>query len=168
MKKLIIFFILTLTIITNANASNIFNDKQNQFGYYIGGGLGNNIGLNGIVSIQYSQPTKFMRLDARQNIQISYIESKNEPKWGIAGTSWDVTLLNKGNFYVNAGWGFYIRSKETERLDSKFTMGERFVIGYKGENSINYEFFIQHYSNGNLTDKNAGYNFIGVSTIMNF
>ncbi|MCL1785754.1 MAG: acyloxyacyl hydrolase [Alphaproteobacteria bacterium] len=154
-----------------SNKTNVmFGDEINQFAVYLGKGMGNSMTskLNGIMMLQYSQPIEFMRRDSRINIQTGISGGEAADTWLFSGMSLDVALLSWNSFYLGAGFGGFIRDKETEFLDSWFTFGEKAFIGYKFENNFGLEFFIQHFSNGNLTDINKGYNFTGLTVTYSF
>lgn len=80
----------------------------------------------------------------------------------------DAILLYWNKFYLGAGIGAFMRTHQTERLSSRFTFGERAFIGYKITDSVGAELYAQHFSNGDLTDKNFGYNFAGLGLLYKF
>ena len=132
-------------------------------------------------SIVYSQPSTFFRIPAKINLEGIYIKGKDafsgkkvgddlyprelklsDYNMGMIGISQDVQLFNLGGFYSSVGLGAYLKSERTERISSKFTFGEKVTLGYQFSN-VNVELYARHFSNGTLTDKNAGQNFYGLS-----
>ena len=172
MKKLIVIF-MAISVYSGAALATdnniLFNEYKNQIGLHGGYGIGNMNPepANGLLMLHYSQPIQFFRLDARQNLHLGYIFSESDP-WYFGGMSFDAALLSWNKFYIGAGIGAYIRNASTQRLDSRFTFGEKVFIGYQITKKFSTELFVQHYSNGDLTDKNLGYNFAGLSFNMNF
>ncbi|MDR3256487.1 MAG: acyloxyacyl hydrolase [Endomicrobium sp.] len=84
-----------------------------------------------------------------------------------AGLSQDIIILVLKVFFVGTGLGIFIWNKKTDRVSSNFTFGEKVFVGIKcGDECV--EFVGRHFSNGDLTDKNSGYNFIGVAMVHNF
>lgn len=146
-----------------------FGDAENQVavigGYYAGHIAPES--KNGLVMLQYSQPTTLFRLSARQNMHAGYVISSSDA-WSFVGASLDAALIHFGDFYFGAGIGGFIRTEQTPRLGSRFTFGERAFAGYKITPRIAAEIYVQHFSNGDLTKENAGYNFVGLSANMNF
>jgi hypothetical protein len=171
MKKLIAMLGFAFIICADAagRTNVMFGDRINQFAFSAGYGLGDSRSnaFNGILALRYSQPAEFMRLDGRLNIQAGYIGGAVTP-WTIVGSSLDVILFDWRKLWLGAGFGGFIRNKETDRLDSCFTFGEKVFIGYDINEKFSVEFFVQHFSNGNLTGKNLGYNFLGLSFATKF
>ncbi|EKF9136354.1 acyloxyacyl hydrolase [Vibrio cholerae] len=133
-------------------------------------------------SIVYSQPSTFFRIPAKLNIEGIYVKGKDasadkqvgdnlyprdlrlsDYDMGIFGISQDVQLFNINGFYSSIGLGGYLKSESTDRISSKFTFGEKITVGYQFNNTVNLELYARHFSNGSLTDKNAGQNFYGLS-----
>lgn len=155
---------------SDGDINNIFfGDKQNQISASVGSSFGSMSPEldSGFLMLQYSQPTQIFRLDGRWNLNASMVANPDNV-WFMGGVSFDVALLSWRDLYFGAGIGAYIRTDRTERLDSRFTFGERAFIGYKLTDTVNIEFFVHHFSNGDITDKNLGYNFFGVSASWNF
>ena len=172
MKKLIVIFMAALaySVPAQADSNNVlFGEYKNQIGLYGGCGVGDMDmeSSAGLLMLHYSQPTKIFRLDARQSLHIGHVFSESD-QWSFGGLSFDAVLVSWNKFYIGAGIGAYIRNNMTPRLDSRFTFGEKAFIGYQITEKLGTELFIQHYSNGDLTGQNLGYNFLGLSFNMNF
>jgi hypothetical protein len=72
------------------------------------------------------------------------------------------------SIFVGAGVGPYISAiKLTPRITSQFAFGVKFFVGLKYNDEC-IEFVYKHFSNGNLTDTNLGYNFLSVTIAHNF
>lgn len=137
----------------------------------------------GFGMISYSQPTEFFRLHARRSIEVGGIKGRkkgvvehnngtttnrdfSEFDQGIFGVSEEV-VLGWQYFYLTAGIGAYIKTKRDDRISSKFTFGERAGIG-TSVGPANIEAYIRHFSNGSITEKNSGQNFVGLSAGFKF
>ncbi|WP_216822081.1 acyloxyacyl hydrolase [Aliivibrio sp. EL58] len=161
MKKLLLIFIIIYS--NNIRASN------NQLMIYTGQSSRSS-GLEELytVKLQYSQPNEFFRIPGRRNIEAGFFafgeheSNLDENNQFIAGLSQDLYLLNSPFLYAGAGLGGYIKSKSTERISSKVTFGQKVFIGVN-VNRVNIEAYFRHYSNGTLTNKNAGQNFVGLA-----
>lgn len=120
------------------------------------------------VNIQYSQPNEFFRIPGRRNIEAGVFafgdheSGLDENNQFIAGVSQDIFLINSSFFYAGVGLGGYIKSKSTERISSKVTFGQKVFAGLN-MNRVIVEMYLRHYSNGTLTNKNSGQNFMGLS-----
>ncbi|EDI7678629.1 acyloxyacyl hydrolase [Salmonella enterica] len=85
------------------------------------------------------------------------------------GISKDVALVHFAGIYTGIGLGAYIKSKSRDdmRVNSAFTFGEKAFLGWNF-GAFSTEAYIRHFSNGSLTDKNSGHNFVGASISCNF
>ncbi|MCL2737633.1 MAG: acyloxyacyl hydrolase [Alphaproteobacteria bacterium] len=171
MRKILIFSVLLALSFKTApaDANVLFGEKTNQFTLYGGYALGNTDleNYNFFTMAQYSQPMRLFRLDGRMNLHLGHVNSSSYP-WTVAGGSADVVLLSYRNFWAGVGIGAFIRDRYTPRLDSSFTFGERAFVGHNINKRINVELFVQHFSNGDLTQNNLGYNFWGLAVGVNF
>lgn len=121
--------------------------------------------------VQYSQPTTFFRLPARQNInfvQNSAYNSAHGLSFIGVGISWDVVPISWCGFYVGAGLGPYYRDSHDRYVESRLVFGEKFFIGKNISDSWRAEFFTLHFSNGDFTEINKGFNFTGLSVQYSF
>ena len=113
----------------------------------------------------YSQPTEIMRLPSRMNISlvqnIAY-ESSHGLSFIGAGLSWDVSLFEWRGFYFGVGIGPYYRDNQDRWVSSRFMFGEKVFIGKNINSNWRGELFTQHFSNGDITDINYGFNFFGL------
>lgn len=120
---------------------------------------------------QYSQPMTIFRLPARQNLaavtSIAY-ESNHGLSFSAVGISWDVSLFDYRGFYIGAGLGPYMRDSRDRWVDSRLVFGEKFFIGKNIGDDWRIEFFTLHFSNGDFTDVNKGFNYTGLAVSYSF
>lgn len=119
-----------------------------------------------LLMVQYSQPMQFFRLDSRLNLNvvqnIAYNSSHGLSFFGM-GISIDTAILQYHDWYMGIGIGPYMRDKMDRWVDSRLVFGEKFFIGKNINENWHAEFFTIHFSNGNFTDPNLGFNFTGFS-----
>lgn len=136
---------------------------------------------------QYSVPRTFFTFSARNNLEFGGMVGKKNRghrmdcssdgssaactqfNQAMLGISKDVVLFSVHHLYVGVGLGGYLKSKadSDERINSLFTFGEKFFLGYNW-GTINTELYVRHFSNASLTNKNSGYNFAGAAVSYNF
>jgi len=118
------------------------------------------------VMLQYSQPIKFFRLDSRLNLNIgqnfAYKSSEGLSFMGI-GISVDTALLQYHGWYMGIGIGPFMRNTRDYWVESRLVFEEKFFIGKNISDDWYIELFTVHFSNGNFTPKNEGFNFAGLS-----
>lgn len=116
--------------------------------------------------VQYAQPMKFFRLDSRLNLNVvqnfAYNSSKGLDFMGI-GISIDTALLQYDGWYMGLGIGPYMRDNMDRWVESRLVFGEKVFIGKNINENWHVEIFTIHFSNGNFTPKNEGFNFAGLS-----
>lgn len=128
-------------------------------------------------------PAIFFFLQARNNLELGGFKAKgsddcskhsgsvpcNKYNQGVLGISKDVALVHFAGIYTGIGLGAYIKSKSRDdmRVNSAFTFGEKTFLGWNF-GAFSTEAYIRHFSNGSLTDKNSGHNFVGASISYNF
>ena len=153
-------------------------DKINSVGLYVAQSTGNGtlfklvepwlweFNPQTLFMFQYAQPMEIFRLPARINLNfvqnVAY-HSGRGLSFFAAGISWDVALLQWRGFYTGIGIGPYMRDSRDRWVSSRLVFGERFFIGHKIADNMTAEFFTQHFSNGNFTDPNLGFNFTGIA-----
>lgn len=118
------------------------------------------------VMFQYSQPIKFFRLDSRLNLNIgqnfAYNSSSGLSFFGM-GISIDTALLQYNGWYMGIGVGPFMRGTMDYWVESRLVFEEKFFIGKNINERWNFEIATIHFSNGNFTKTNEGFNFAGVS-----
>lgn len=172
MKYQLLFLGLLVTVsrpVAAYDLNPMFGDYHSQIGVYGGYAVGGTAPehFNGYGLVQYSQPMSIFRLPGRRNIHAGYVNSRSDP-WYMAGGSLDVALLSTNRTWFGIGIGANYRNTDTAGMNSRLIFGERVFIGYRMTDNFNLEIYAQHYSNGDLSEKNKGYNFIGLAGFVNF
>ena len=180
MKKYIVS-LLTLCCFSPsfADYNVMFGDKTNSLTLYVAQSTGSGSLLKLIQPglwdfmpqtlflAQYSQPIKFFRLDSRLNISavknFGYKNNSDLSFFGM-GISIDTALLQYKGFYMGIGIGPYMRDNNDDWVESKLVFGEKFFIGKNVSENWHIELYTIHFSNGDLTPINKGFNFAGFGT----
>lgn len=113
---------------------------------------------------QYSQPMKLFRLDSRLNLNVTQNIAYNAShglSFFSVGISIDTALLQYNDWYTGIGIGPYMRDNMDRWVESRLVFGEKFFIGKNINENWNFELFTIHFSNGNFTPVNKGFNFVG-------
>jgi len=179
MKKctaLFAFSLLTIPMVAQGNV--MFGDKINSITLYGAQSTGSgtllklvqpglwDVSPQTFVMMQYAQPIKFFRLDSRLNLNIgqnfAYKSSEGLSFSGI-GISVDTALLQYDGWYTGIGIGPFMRGTMDYWVESRLVFGEKFFIGKNIDENWNIEIFTIHFSNGNFTETNEGFNFAGFS-----
>lgn len=170
-----IFSIMLLISFRAMGATNTMFDKyENQLALHINQSIKSKLEDLYTFTLQYSQPNELFRLSGRRNFEVIAVTGgrKNGVDYSqysqiITGLSQDVYFSIPEYFYFGAGLGIYIKAKRTDRIDSNFTFGEKLFVGYRFAH-MNIELLARHFSNGSITDKNSGQNFVGLAILCNF
>lgn len=180
MKKIFIaIFAFGLFGATNA-ADNVFFDDtdENSLSLYVAHGTGPGSLLHLVypgewdivpmtsIMVQYSQPMTIFRFPARMNFNliqnIAYNSAHGLSFFG-GGISWDITPLYWRGMYIGIGVGPYYRNNYDRWVSSRLVFGEKFFIGARVSDHMRIELFTLHFSNGDFTETNRGFNFAGLS-----
>ena len=178
MKKYLISLISALFIMpVMADTNVMFGDKINSITLYAAQSVGSGSLLKLIqpglwdfnpqtfIMAQYSQPIQFFRLDSRLNLDVvqnfAYKSSHGLDFFGL-GISVDTALLQYDGWYMGIGIGPYMRNNMDRWVESRLVFGEKVFIGKNISNNWHAELFTIHFSNGNFTQKNEGFNFAGL------
>lgn len=124
-----------------------------------------------VAMIQYSQPIQFLRLPGRVNVHAlqNFAYRHNDgTSFGAVGISWDVVFASICGWYVGAGLGPYMRDSGDKYVESRLVFGERVFIGKNISDHVRAEIFTLHFSNGDFTEMNRGFNFLGVGVNYSF
>ena len=180
MLRKILAFLLFLPFVYPAMAQTniMFGDKINSISLYAAQGVGSGSLLKLIqpgiwdfnpqtfFMVQYAQPIQFFRLDSRLNLNVvqnfAYKSSSGLDFPGI-GISVDTALLKYDGWYMGLGIGPYMRESMDRWVESRLVFGEKVFIGKNINDNWHIELFTIHFSNGNFTPKNEGFNFAGLS-----
>ena len=179
MKKVISIAALFLCLESAYAENNVFfGDKINSLTLYAAQGTGSGSLLKlvqpGIwdfnpqtfIMAQYSQPMKFFRLDSRLNLNIgsnfAYKSSSGLSFLGI-GISIDSALLQYDGWYMGIGIGPFMRDSMDRWVESRLVFQEKVFIGKNLADNWHFEIFTMHFTNGNFTAVNEGFNFAGLA-----
>ncbi|MCL2748560.1 MAG: acyloxyacyl hydrolase [Alphaproteobacteria bacterium] len=195
MFRKVSFFIVLCALGANAQAGNpFFGEYKNQIMLTIGQGFdsGELIAFKHLnhpapyymMNLQYSQPTTFFRLPARQSINAVKTLGFGRSNYGggcryyacnwrdyeaeIFMLSQDVALYNTERWYFGTGMGLAVQGRQNERENTKFLIGFRLFAGYKMTENWNLELVMQHFSNGDTGTENNSYDFWGLGVAYNF
>ena len=176
MKKIACILLTTLTMPVMADSNIFFGDKINAITLYGAQGTGSgslsklvypgqwDFNPQTFVMAQYSQPMKFFRLDSRLNLNIgqniAHSSSHGLSFFGM-GISIDSALIQYNDWYMGIGIGPFMRNKMDRWVESRLVFKEKLFIGKNFADNWHFEIFTVHFSNGNFTDKNVGFNFFG-------
>ena len=184
MKK--IFLILTAVLCSEtafANNPMFAKDTQNSITLYAGQGTGSGSLFKLVdpfmwdfepmtmLMLQYSQPSELFRLPSR--INLSYVQNfgyhhDKGLSFMAIGISWDVAIINWNGFYLGVGIGPYMRDSRDRYVESRLVFGEKFFIGKNITDHWRAEFFTLHFSNGDFTEINRGFNYTGLAINYSF
>ncbi|MBN2893330.1 MAG: acyloxyacyl hydrolase [Bacteroidales bacterium] len=185
MKKFVFFiFLITIPSFAGARENPMFGQgAENSFFLYTAQGTGSgtlfkliapnfwDFNRMNLLMLQYSQPTTVFRLPGRQSLHlvqnIAYGSEKGL-SFGAIGISWDASLFDWNGYYTGFGLGPYMRDNRDRWVESRLVFGIKFFIGKQLSDRWNAEFFTIHFSNGNFTNKNEGFNFAGFSVGYSF
>ncbi len=185
MKK-VAFAIFSLFFAMCAHASDnpFTGNYDNQFALHLGAGVNSGFIIPPptqwvpftFVHFQYSQPTTFFKLPARQSINIGQTIGWGE-KYGwdwkkftipMIFLSEDIALFHNEKWYFATGIGVGLQAQQNERLGAKLLFQFKLMGGYKINDRWALELFIQHFSNANTADENNSYAFYGAGFTYNF
>ena len=180
MKKIFItIFAFALFGAANA-ADNVFFDgaDENSLSIYVAQSTGSGSLLHLIypgiweivpmtsIMVQYSQPMTIFRFPSRMNFNliqnIAYNSADGLSFFG-GGISWDIAPISWHGIYAGIGVGPYYRDNHDRWVSSRLVFGEKFFIGARIAERTRVEFFTLHFSNGDFTETNLGFNFAGLS-----
>ncbi len=182
MKRICVLFFILAPLTANANP--MFADGgRNSIGIFLAqstgqGDLGHlvfpwdwRVGPMTMLMAQYSQPISILRLPARINVDllqnVAY-HSAGGTSFAALGVSWDVVLFEWCGWYMGVGIGPYMRDSGDRYVASRLVFGERVFIGKDIGPRVRAELFSQHFSNGDFTDVNRGFNFLGLGVNFSF
>ena len=176
MKKTVIILSTLMMMPAMAEENVFFGDKINSISIYVSQSTGSGSLLKlvqpglwdfcpqTLLMARYSQPIKFFRLDSRLNLNVgqnfAYNSSSGLSFMGI-GISVDSALLQYRGWYIGIGIGPFMRNHMDRWVESRLVFEEKFFIGKSFANNWNIEINTVHFSNGNFTPLNEGFNFAG-------
>lgn len=127
-------------------------------------------------NIQYSQPTTFFKLPARQSLNFGETVGMGKrygwdwPSYSIPMifASEDVALAYGDDWYFSAGAGVGLQAQQNDRIGSKLLFQFKLIAGYRFNECWGMEVFVQHFSNGNTAPENNSYAFYGLGVTRSF
>ena len=185
MKRVFVFLSALLFIYgANAETNPFMGDAQNQIAFYLGQGFDNgyivplpyHIVPFYMMQLQYSQPTTFFRMPARQSLNLGETIGLGQ-RYGwdwrkftipLVLVSGDTALLYGKNWYAGAGAGVGLQAQENERLGAKLLFQFKLFYGYRINDKWGIELYTQHFSNANTANENHSYAFYGIGVNHNF
>jgi hypothetical protein len=180
LKKVYVVLFFSLFASLACQAKDYFGNKSDQAGVLLGVSIRGNwalanekLGIDPLygVNAYYSQKNKFFRLQGRRTFDVlGFLWEGKDSKYNsfLLGASQDIIIPAYKNIFVGTGVGSYISTiKLTPRVNSKFVFGLKFFVGLKYNDEC-IEFVYKHFSNGDLSDTNLGYDFASVTMVHNF
>jgi len=188
MKKLALVLLITVistsSVFAGASRNTFTGYSSNQIAFNFGQGIDSGFILPPplkpvpfyLLHLQYSQPTTFFGLPARQSINVAQTVGFGE-KYGwnwdkytipMIFLSGDVRLSEYKDFYVAAGAGIGMQAQQNERLGAKLIFQFKLTGGYHINDKWGLEIFMHHFSNGNTAEENFSYAFYGLGVTYNF
>ena len=185
MRK-ITYALLLSSVVTTAHAeiNPFFSGYENQIAFNVGTGVNSGFLIPPpsqfvpytMFQFQYSQPTTFFKLQARQSLNLIMNVGYGK-KYGwhwdsytipIVMLSEDIILANWHDWYFYTGLGVGMQGQQNERIGSKLLFGFKLGTGYKITDCVGIELFMQHMSNGNTAPENNSYAFYGMGLTYSF
>jgi len=187
MKRILIIIAILITrpgLVYAARHNTFTGHYKNQIGFNFAQGIDNGFIVPPpgkfvpffIAHLQYSQPTTFFRIPARQSINIAQtlgFGHKYGWDWGNFVTpmifmSGDIMLLDLCKYYLSGGAGIGLQAEENERLGAKLLFQFKITAGWHIDDKWGLEFYMQHFSNANTAPQNHSYAFYGFGVVYNF
>ena len=185
MKKIATIFAVLFTSFSAYASDNPFmGDKQNQIAINLGQGVNSGFLIPPptqlvpfyFTHIQYSQPTTFFKVPARQSINIGQTLGFGQ-KYGwdwdkytipMIFLSEDIALAYGNNWYFATSVGVGLQAQQNERLGAKLLFQFKLFGGYRINDHWGVELFVQHFSNANTARENYSYAFYGAGFTYSF
>ncbi len=186
MKKLFVSLaIATMCASAHADVNPYFGEgNEHQLAFNFGYGVNSGIIVPPptqfvpfiMMHAQYSQPTTFFKLPARQSLNVfqtlgfgkKYGWNWNKFTIPIAMLTGDVALLHGRDWYFGPGIGVGMQAQQNDRIGSKLLFTLKITGGYRITDHIGAEMFVQHFSNGNTAEDNHSYAFYGAGFTYSF
>lgn len=168
-----------------ARSHNVFMGQyQNQMAFNFGQGVDSGFIVASptriapfyFFNLQYSQPTTFFTIPARQSVNIGQTLGFGR-KYGwdwhkytipMIFLSEDIALVEHKNFYFGGGAGMGLQAQQNERLGAKLLFQFKLTAGLRFKNHWGMELFMMHFSNANTAPENYSYAFYGLGATYSF
>ena len=185
MKKIALTILLiACTAPALADTNPFMGDNQNQVALHLGQGVNSGFLIPPptqlvpfyMIHFQYSQPTTFFKLPARQSINIGQTLGFGK-KYGwhwdkytipMIFLSEDIALFHGNRWYFATSIGVGLQAQQNERLGAKLLMQFKLFGGYRIDDHWGVEVFMQHFSNANTAPENNSYAFYGAGFTYSF
>jgi hypothetical protein len=186
MKRIILAFLfIVCSFGAFATEKNTFTRSfSNQIAYNLGQGIDSGFIIPPptrpvpfyFLHLQYSQPTTFFKLPARQSLNIAQTVGLGE-KYGwewdkftipMIFISGDVALASFNWGYFSAGAGIGLQAQQNVRLGAKLLFQFKLATGIYLNDKWGLEVFMKHFSNANTAIENYSYAFYGLGVTYNF
>lgn len=185
MKKIALtILIIACTAPALADTNPFMGDNQNQVALHLGQGVNSGFLIPPptqlvpfyMIHFQYSQPTTFFKLPARQSINIGQTLGFGK-KYGwhwdkytipMIFLSEDIALFHGDRWYFATSIGVGLQAQQNERLGAKLLMQFKLFGGYRIDDHWGVEVFMQHFSNANTAPENNSYAFYGAGFTYSF
>lgn len=185
MKKIALtILIIACTAPALADTNPFMGDNQNQVALHLGQGVNSGFLIPPptqlvpfyMIHFQYSQPTTFFKLPARQSINIGQTLGFGK-KYGwhwdkytipMIFLSEDIALFHGNRWYFATSIGVGLQAQQNERLGAKLLMQFKLFGGYRIDDHWGVEVFMQHFSNANTAPENNSYAFYGAGFTYSF
>ena len=168
----------------DADRNAFTGNYKNQIAFNVGQGIDSGIIVPAparfvpfyLFHMQYSQPTTFFGLSARQSLNIAQTIGMGE-KYGwewdkytipMIFLSGDVAIAEYGDFYFGVGAGVGFQAQQNERLGAKLLFQFKITGGWHISDKWAMELFMHHFSNGNTAPENHSYAFYGLGVTYSF
>ena len=185
MKKIALtILIIACTAPAFADTNPFMGNNQNQVALHLGQGVNSGFLIPPptqlvpfyMIHFQYSQPTTFFKLPARQSINIGQTLGFGK-KYGwhwdkytipMIFLSEDIALFHGDRWYFATSIGVGLQAQQNERLGAKLLMQFKLFGGYRIDDHWGVEVFMQHFSNANTAPENNSYAFYGAGFTYSF
>ena len=188
MKKIVFFFGAVLLCAPAAQAAQTSNPfmgyADHQVGVYMAQGVDSGFLVPPptrlvpfyMLQIQYSQPTTFFKIPARQSLNFGEtigLGSKYHWDWDkysipMLFASEDLALMHGDCWYFSVGAGVGFQAQQNDRIGSKLLFQFKVAGGWRLTDTWAMEIYTQHFSNGNTAPENNSYGFYGVGMTYSF
>jgi len=175
-------FFLSFSVVSAEIPNPAFGEKKHQLSLHFGNGIRSGLNFEELYlgAISYGQANRFFMLPGRINLEFMTHRGMGRfaeyNQYAIMGFSQDLIVpafiwaepKAISRLYLGINLGIYIQSEMTQRISSRFAFGQRAFLGYRINDKFAVELYGRHFSNGDLTEKNSGQDFLGFSVFWNF
>lgn len=184
MKKFLFLLMILTTGVAHAGTNPFMGTHEHQVALYMAQGVDSGFLVPPptrlvpfyMLQMQYSQPTTFFKIPARQSLNFGETVGFGEKyhwdwdKYSIPMIffSEDLALAYGDCWYFSVGAGVGFQAQQNERIGSKLLFQFKVAAGIRMTDTIAMELYTQHFSNGNTAPENYSYGFYGVGLTYSF